>query len=166
MSSDQYQDLGVVARLLRKQQALGRSPMQFTLGALLLGVGYLGCLIWIVRFIIQSEPLGIPFFLHLWFLVLWTNVVGGAFVSHDAWRYIVGGIIGVGLASPFLIDVFIHDFEAIPLVTGWSTSFVFAMFANLSGGISCFHNGRQRIAVLNVAAFVFSIVIIVICFST
>src|SRR5262249_763675 len=160
MSGDQYQKPGFVARLLRKQQSLGQSHLQFTTRSLLLGTGYVACLVWLLQFIVRSEPLGIPLFMHLWFLALWISVIGGSIVAEDAWWYLVAGLIGVGFSSPLLLNIFANDLEPIPLTTGWATSFSFAMFANLGGAIGCFRNRQERMAVLNAVVFTISFAVI------
>src|SRR5262245_7076616 len=124
-----HENPGSATQLLGGQPALDKPRVQFTTQSLLLCMGYLGCLIWLVQFIFRAETVRIPLFMHLWFVVLWTSVVYGTFMLQNASPYVIAGMIGVGLTSPVLIDIFLQDFEAIPLVTGWSASFIFAMFA-------------------------------------
>jgi hypothetical protein len=156
----QSENTGSAVQLLRRQHALSRRPLQFTLRSLLLCTGFVACLAWLVQFIIRTEPLGIPIVMHIWFLVLWTSVIGGAIFTENAWSYLVAGLIGVLLASPLLIDIYINDLEPIPLLAGWSTSFAFAVFANLGGAVWCMRHKYQRTAALNLMAFLFSILLV------
>jgi hypothetical protein len=165
MTGDKQEELGVVTQLVRRQQALVRPRLQFTMRTLLIGTAYFACLVWLVQFIVRTEPLGIPIYMHLWFLFLWISAITGAYISQDAWWYFMGGAIGLALGSPILLDIYVHDLTALPLVTGWSSSFVFAMFANLGGGIHGFRTDRQSLALVNTAAFLFSAAVIAIYVS-
>jgi hypothetical protein len=103
---------------------------------------------------------------HIWFLALWASIISGVIISRSAWWYIVGGIAGLGAALPFLLYIFVHDIQGMPLLTLWSILFVFAMFAHLGEGIGRIRSDWMVLGVANVAAFMLSVAAIVALVST
>src|SRR5262249_10853186 len=80
MGSNHSENQGFMLWLLRRHQSLGKTPLQFTLQSLLVCMGYFGCLLWMIQFIVRTQPLDIPIVMHLWFLMLWTSAIAGAFI--------------------------------------------------------------------------------------
>lgn len=157
MPGKDFQNRSFAARLVRKQRVLGRTPLQFNLQSLLLGVAFLCCLTWIGQFFIRNSPPGVSFRLNLWFLLLWTALLAGAWLANDVWWHIVSGIIGLAACTPLLVTIVNRQLAATPLTTGWWMSFIFATFANFGGALWCFGNRRRLLAVQHIAVFVGSL---------
>jgi len=152
MNHEQSETRSLVSRLLRRQRALNRMPLQFSLQSLLLATGYFCATIWLLHYLVRNAPLGIPMYMHLGFVALWVCAIGGAAISNNAWAYFIGGLIGIVAASPALIGIYFNDLETIPVATAWSTSYAFAMSANLAGTIACVRNEQLWCAFLGIAA--------------
>jgi hypothetical protein len=160
MSHDQSETRSLVSRLLRRQRALNKTPLQFSLQALLLATGYFCAMIWLLLYLVRNAPLGIPIYMHLGFVALWVSAIGGAAISNNAWAYFTGGLIGLVAASPVLIGIYVNDLETIPVVTAWATSYAFAMSANLVGAIACVRHEQLWCAFLAVSAGMLGFVLV------
>jgi hypothetical protein len=157
MSGDDFQDRSFAARLVRKQRALSRPPLQFNLQSLLIGVAFLCCLAWIGHFLIHSSLPGISIRLNLWFLLLWTALLAGAWLANDVWWHIVSGTVGLAACTPLLMTIVNRQLAVTPLTTGWWMSFIFATFANFGGALWCLGNRRRLLALQHIAVFVGSL---------
>lgn len=164
MSDKRDEHRAFVTRLLRRQRVWTYRPIQFSLRSSLVGVTLFCVLVWLSNLIVRTRPDEIPPAVHVWLLALWISLILGCVVPKSAQWYLATGVMGVCLASPILIVIYVHDLNDIPLVTIWSVLFAFGMFAHLGGGIARIAEDRTALGAAHLALFVLSVVAIIILF--
>jgi hypothetical protein len=160
--SKEVQNRLLVSRMLRRHQQMAGGSFQFSLRSLLISITFFCLWLGLVCFLTAIRPRDISLPVHCWITALWGGIIVGAVVSRNAWYYFLGGAIGNALASPLTLVILAHDRrDALPFITFWWMSFVFAACASLVGGIYCVVRGKLLVGIENIIAFVASVVVFV-----
>ncbi len=161
MNADDGHNRRLVARLLRRRRVQRKTPIQFSLNSFLLAVSAFCVMSWLIQFLARNLSPHIPLVAHLVLAFLCAIVIGGLMFSAGAKWYFGGGTVGTIVASPALLNVFVHDLEDFPSLTVWWAIFAFAVFAVLGGAVWLLIKDRDGMAIVHFAVFASAIASIV-----